>query len=252
MEIPGKNKDMTSMNNQWKIATLIDSKMVSSNVKSLTFKVENWEKPQAGQHYNIKLTSEDGYSAERDYSLASTPEDKGIVELGIQLIEDGEVSPYLFQVEKDDQIEIKGPIGHHFIWDTNMQGPLVLIGGGSGTVPLRSIINHHFNNYTPKEVILLNSAKTLDHVLYFDEFQTLSQKYSDFKFIITLTQQTPPNWTGYSRRIDQQILSENLSSLKDKMPLIYICGPTNFVESVADNLVSLGFNTHQIKTERFG
>lgn len=236
----------------WKIATLIDSKMVATNVRSLTFTVPDITTHKSGQHYDIRLTSEDGYSAERSYSAASAPEEKNL-EFGIELLENGEVSPYLFKLQKGDQIEMRGPIGGHFVWDRSIPGPLVLIGGGSGMVPLMSMLRHHiYQSNQDREITFLVSAKTLEHVLYKDELKEIKAKDKNLKLVYTLTSQAPLNWNSYTRRVDRTMLKEVVRSLIDKMPMIYICGPTPFVEAVANNLVEIGFNPHLIKTERFG
>lgn len=243
---------MSEKSDNFQVATLIESKMVAEDVKSLTFSLDNWPKHKAGQHCNIRLTSEDGYQAERDYSIASAPEQQGVVEFGIQLLKNGEVSPYLFEMGKGEQLEIKGPIGGHFIWDSQMEGPLILIGGGSGMVPLMSILRHHINNYKNRDVVFLISARNKEHVLYQDELEEIAKKYPDIKIVYTFTEKAPDGWKGYMRRIDIEMLRQVLSDLVDKMPNIYICGPTPFVESVATNLVGLKINPHLIKTERFG
>lgn len=239
----------------WKIATLISSKLIASNIKSLIFKLDRPILFKAGQHLNIKLTSEDGYTAERDYSLMNAPEDNQIAELGVELLNEGEVSPYLHQLKEGDQIEIRGPIGGYFVWDINIPGPLVLIGGGSGMVPLLSMLRHHINNLEKdknRNILFLISAKSKDRILNIEELKTLSTKDPQTKIVQTLTKEIPANWTGYTRRIDKPMLQELLKDIKDKVPTFYICGPTLFVETVATLLVELGYNFHSIKTERFG
>ena len=239
----------------WKVGTLKSAQMVASNVKSLIFEVPDFDVHKAGQHVNIKLNSSDGYSAERDYSIANAPEQSGTIELGVQLLEDGEVSPYLYQMQAGDKIEIRGPIGGHFVWDISMAGPLILIGGGSGMVPLMSMLRHHINNLEKdqfRKIIFLISARTEDKILYREELLNLENQDKNLKLVTALTSETPENWTGYTRRIDKEMLKEVLDQLKDQLPMIYVCGPTPFVESVANNLVHLGFNSHEIKTERFG
>ncbi len=239
--------------NTWQIATLLESHMIATDIKSLTFRLENPHPHIAGQHYSIRLTSEDGYMAERDYSIANPPEQSEILELGIQLLCDGEVSPYLFEMKPGEQIEVKGPIGGHFIWESkNNDKPLILIGGGSGMVPLRSMILHHIYNYQKRDVILLLSAKTIDRVLYQFELEKLAEKYPDFKIVYTLTQESPQNFHGYRKRIDQQMVSEVFGDLKNQNPEIFICGPTLFVEAASVALIREGFNQLYIKTERFG
>ena len=242
----------------WKVATLLETKKIADNVKSLIFDCPDFPTHFAGQHLNIRLTSQDGYSAERDYSLANPPEQKNI-ELGTQLLEDGEVSPYLWQMTPGQKIEIRGPIGGHFVWDITMPGPLILIGGGAGMVPLISILRHHLNNLeseqslpSGRQVIFLISARNLGYVLYKEELELAQKKDPNLKVIITITDSPPKDWTGYTKRIDQQILEKELAKLKNQMPLTYICGPTPFVEAVANDMVKIGFNSHEIKTERFG
>lgn len=239
--------------NNWKIGTLISTEMVAVDVKSLKFNIPEFGDFRSGQHCSIKLTAEDGYIAERDYSIANSPEQKEYLEFGIQLLRDGEVSPYLFDLKVGEQIEIEGPIGHHFVWDaTSDNAPLLLIAGGSGMVPLRSMVLHHFNNYRPRDVIFLTSCRDLDHVLYQFELQKLSDDHPDFKFLITLTNSQPENYTGFKRRIDLAMLQEVFGKYKSQNPNIYICGPTPFVEVAANIMLKLEFNRDHIKTERFG
>ncbi len=238
---------------QWQAVTLKHSEMVASDVKALTFEVKNWVRHQAGQHYDIRLTAEDGYQAERSYSIASAPEKEGEVEFGIQLLENGEVSPYLFQLKPGDQVEIRGPIGRHFVWGTEMDGPLVLIGGGSGMVPLMAMLRHHFNQSDDRrEIIFLVSAQDIGRVLYKDELAADPNRDHNLKVVMTLTNSAPPGWSGYKRRVDQEMMEEVFGHLKEKNPWIYVCGPTPFVEEVAGDLVTMGFEEERIKTERFG
>ena len=248
----------------WQVATLTEAHMVAVDVKALTFTVSPWLEHKAGQHYDIRLTAEGGYMAERSYSLASPPEQKGEVEFGIQILANGEVSPYLFALQAGEQVEIRGPIGGHFVWDVAMPGPLVLIGGGSGMVPLMSMLRHWKNHATEnseRAIVFLISARTLEHVLYQSELQEVSKKFSNVEIVMTITDGAPENWTGpsanalrvnYTRRVDMSLLQEVFGHLIGQMPMIYVCGPTPFVEVVANNLVQMGFNSHEIRTERFG
>lgn len=238
----------------WQSAKLLESKMVAREVKALKFSASSWVKHESGQHYDIRLTSEGGYQAERSYSVASPPEERGIVEFGIQLLKNGEVSPYLFELKPGEEIEIRGPIGGHFVWNVQMPGPLVLIGGGSGMVPLMCMLRHHENNlaFSKREVIFLVSARTIDHVLYREELERATEKDLRLKVVFTITDSPPSDWGGYKRRIDREMLREVLGHLIGKTPMIYVCGPTPFVEAAAKNLVILGFNSHEVRTERFG
>jgi ferredoxin-NADP reductase len=239
----------------WHVGTLLKKEMVAANVMSLTFSLADWVIHKPGQHYDIRLTAPDGYQAERSYSAASTPEDIGVVEYGVQLLENGEVSPYLFQLKEGSQVEMRGPIGGHFVWDTSMPGPLILIGGGSGMVPLMAMLRHHMNHLqkdSGREIIFLVSARSLDLVLYKEELKKIEEKDPNVKVVITLTDTPPADWTGYKRRVDKDILVEVLGKIKDNMPMTYICGPTPFVEAVANHMIGLEFTAHSIKTERFG
>jgi ferredoxin-NADP reductase len=246
----------------WQIATLKESHMVADDVMSLFFELP--EKPifKAGQHVDIRLTAPDGYRAERSYSIANAPENAAGIELGVQLLENGEVSPYLFSMKPGKQIEMRGPIGGHFIWDTTIPGPLILIGGGSGMVPLMSMLRHHVNNLqnpssqgfgeAKREIIFLISARSINHILYKDELERIAARDSHIKIIQTLTEFQPPGWTGYSRRVDATLLQETIGHLPEQNPNTYVCGPNPFVAAVTKHMMSLSFRPETIKTERFG
>ncbi len=242
----------------WLIGTLISSKMVAENVKSLTFEVPEWLGHKTGQHCDIRLTSETGYQAQRSYSIANAPvAGSKLIEFGVQLLDNGEVSPYLWNLALGDKIEIKGPLGGHFIWSTDMPGPLVLIAGGSGIVPLMAMLREHVAQKekiteSTRDLVLLISARTKEKVPYYIELEEYKNQYPNIKIFYTLTENTPAGWTGFSRRVDKEMLAEIVTGLLDKMPMTYICGPTGFVEAVANTLVEIGINPHSIKTERFG
>jgi len=238
----------------WLIGTLVSSKMVAENVKSLIFNVPGWPGHKAGQHCDIRLTSETGYQAQRSYSIPNVPETGGeTVEFGVQLLENGEVSPYLFALTPGEQVEIKGPLGGHFVWNTEIPGPLILIAGGSGIVPLMSMLRECVRETeTKRQVVLLVSARTKEKIPYYAELEEYRQKYPNIKIMYTVTEKTPADWQGLARRVDKNMLQKVTHGLVDKMPSVYVCGPTGFVESVANTLVEIGFNSHEIKTERFG
>jgi ferredoxin-NADP reductase len=239
----------------WHIGTLVKKEMAAENVMALTFSLPDWQPFQPGQHFDIRLTAPNGYQAERSYSIGSAPEQKGTIEYGIQLLEDGEVSPYLWNLKEGRQIEMRGPIGGHFIWNISMPGPLILIGGGSGMVPLMSMLRHHINNKgvdAGRKIVFLISARTLEFVLYRQELEKISAENPNIKIAMTITDTQPIGWTGYSRRIDKDMLKETIGGLHAEMPMTYICGPTKFVEAVAKSMIELEFNPHLIKTERFG
>jgi ferredoxin-NADP reductase len=243
------------MSSVWHTATLIRSQMVSDSLMSLRFSVPSWSQHIPGQHVDVRLTAPNGYQAQRSYSLANAPEELGVVELGVQLLQDGEVSPYLFGLQPGHAIELRGPLGGHFIWNTTMPGPLIAIAGGSGIVPFMSMIRHrhtHLPEDSGRAVVLLVSARDITRYAYREELEKLAVSDPHFSLVATLTDAQPDGWTGYSRRIDRDLLTEVCSSYTAEMPMIYICGPTAFVESVSTQLTDIGFNPHEIRTERFG
>ena len=234
----------------WHLATVIATRMENAHARTLLLEVPGWPGHLAGQHVDIRLTAEDGYQAERSYSIASAP-DGDRIELTVEVINDGEVSPYLAEeVREGDQFEVRGPIGGHFIWRPQDGGPLVLIGGGSGLVPLMAMIRVRSAAGSSVPTALLASFRTWDDMLYRDELRDLVHDQA-LQVTYTLTRSVPPNWTGGARRIDAAMLAERIPSPTDA-PRIYVCGPTPFVESVSANLVALGYEPGSIRTERFG
>lgn len=239
----------------WQVGTLIKKSMAAENVMALTFSLPDWKRHEPGQHYDIRLTAPDGYQAERSYSAASTPEDTGVIEYGVELLPGGEVSSYLNGLAIGKQVEMRGPLGGHFIWNTSVAGPLILIAGGSGMVPLMSMLRHHMNHIekdSGRDIVFLISSRTEGRLLYKEELAEIQKKDPNVKVVITYTDKAPDGWSGYSRRVDKDLLTETLGHLKSEMPMTYICGPTGFVEAIANQMLGLGFNSHEIKTERFG
>jgi ferredoxin-NADP reductase len=235
----------------WQPATIREIVPVSARAKTIVFDVEEWPGHRAGQHVDIRLTAEDGYQAARSYSIASPPESANIA-ITVEAIEDGEVSPYLTSdAAPGDRIDVRGPIGGYFIWETMLGGPLLLVGGGSGVVPLLAMIRHRLavGNDTP--VRLLYSARSADDVIYVDELTMLNASEQGIEVIYTYTRLPPPGWAGFDRRIDADILHA-VSWPLTSHPRIYVCGPTSFVETAATALVALGHDHSQVKTERFG
>ncbi|MEN9342081.1 MAG: hypothetical protein RIQ54_337 [Candidatus Parcubacteria bacterium] len=239
----------------WHTATLIESQMLGDSMMSLRFSVPSWQPHIPGQHVDVRLTAPNGYQAQRSYSIANAPEELRVVELGVQLLEEGEVSPYLFNLKPGQAIELRGALGGHFIWNTTMPGPLITIAGGSGIVPFVSMIRHRHNHLSQegtRPVVLLVSARTIARCAYREELAKLAGSDPHLRVVTTLTDAQPDGWTGYSRRIDRTILTDVCGSYKTEMPMIYVCGPTAFVESVTTHLLDIGFNPHEIRTERFG
>jgi ferredoxin-NADP reductase len=199
---------------------------------------------------DVRLTAEDGYQAERSYSIASAPEDGHLV-LTVERLDDGEVSPYLVdELRPGDELELRGPVGGYFVWEAALGGPLLLVAGGSGVVPLRAMLRHHRAVGSTVPARLLYSARSLDEIIYRDELTTLSDDGEiDVRF--TLTRSQPEGWSGYRRRIDRELLAEIAWPAAER-PLAYVCGPTAFVETAAQALVGSGHDPGRIKTERFG
>ena len=212
---------------------------------TLTLDVAGWGGHRAGQHLDVRLTAEDGYQAERSYSIASAPGDP--LAITVERLEDGEVSPYLVDdVADGDVFEVRGPIGGYFVWDGDETEPVLLVAGGSGVVPLMAMARHRARVGSTAPMRLLYSSRAWDDVIYRDELETLG-----IEVVHTLTRQQPPGWSGYSRRIDDDLLREVAFPAADG-PRVYVCGSTRFVDAAADGLVRLGYDPRSIRTERFG
>jgi len=200
----------------------------------------------------VRLTAPDGYQAERSYSIASAPEDGERVALTVERIDDGEVSPYLVdELAIGDQLELRGPIGGYFVWDTDTAGPLLLVAGGSGICPLMAVLRHRAARGSDVPTRLLYSSRSLEDVIYNEELDQLASRADGLEVFRTLTRSRPPDWSGYSRRIDRDMLGE-VAFATEQHPLSMVCGPTPMVEAVATTLVGLGHPPDRVKTERFG
>jgi ferredoxin-NADP reductase len=234
----------------WEAATVAEIRAETAHATTLVLDVPGWPGHRAGQHVDIRLTSEDGYQAQRSYSIASAPEAPGL-ELTIERIDDGEVSPYLTEdLIVGDRFELRGPIGGYFAWDASLDGPLLLVGGGSGLVPLMAMLRHHQATGSQVDARLLLSARAIDDVLYRSELERLAQDGP--AVYTTLTRGAAPDgWQGWTRRIDREMLLA-VGPEPAERPRIYVCGPTPFVEEAARLLVALGHETANVHTERFG
>jgi ferredoxin-NADP reductase len=231
----------------WQVAKVTSVAVETASVRTITLDVPDWPGHQAGQHVDIRLTDEDGYVAERSYSIASAPGEP--VAITVERLDDGEVSPYLTdELRAGDDLELRGPIGGYFVWEPNDGGPLLLLAGGSGVVPLHSILRHRERTRSTVPVRLLYSSRALGDVIYRDE---LDQPAAGVEVIYTLTRHQPPGWAGYTRRVDAAILAE-VAWPTGEIPLAYACGPTSFVEEVSQALVRSGYPPERVKTERFG
>jgi ferredoxin-NADP reductase len=223
----------------------------TANVKTLTLTLPAWRPHRAGQHYDVRLTAADGYSAQRSYSVASEPEREGEIDITVERIRDGEVSLFLDDaVRVGDRFEVRGPIGGYFVWDASLGGPLLLVAGGAGVVPLMAMLRHRAAARSNAPARLLYSSRTIDDVIYRDELDAMS-KDDGVAIVHTLTRAQPPGWNGYARRIDDRMLAEVAQPLGRDV-LAYICGPTALVEAAADGLERIGLPAERIRTERFG
>lgn len=235
----------------WRIGEVVETIPDTQRTKRLFLEVPGWEGHRAGQHVDVRLTAEDGYQAQRSYSIASAPED-GRVELLVERLEDGEVSPYLTdELRIGDGLELRGPIGGWFAWEAREGGPLLLVAGGSGIAPLMAMIRHHKAAGSDVPIRLLFSSRSYEDVIFREELESLAAENNTLEITHTLTRSTPPGWTGYDRRIDEEMLGEVAFSPEDR-PLAFVCGPTPLVEMVATDLVGLGHDPTRVKTERFG
>ena len=235
----------------WRIGEVIEVVVETPRTKSLVLDVPGWEGHRAGQHVDVRLTAPDGYRAQRSYSVASAPEDEGIV-LTVDRLDDGEVSPYLTDVlVVGDKLELRGPIGGYFVWEAEDGGPLLLVGGGSGVAPLMAMIRHRAAVGSEVPARLLYSSRSHEEIIYREELEDLADQDGSLEVVHTLTRSRPEGWGGYGRRIDAQMLRE-VSWPPDESPLAFVCGPTPLVEEVGTALVGLGHDPARVKTERFG
>jgi ferredoxin-NADP reductase len=236
----------------WRQGEVVDLVDETARVRSIFIQVPGWPGHRAGQHVDVRLTAEDGYQAQRSYSISSPPEERERLALTVERIAEGEVSPYLVdELRVGDRLELRGPIGGYFVWDADTTDPLLLVAGGSGICPLMAMLRHRAARSSVVATRLLYSSRSLEDVIYRDELDRLAAAGDGLQVLLALTRAQPPNWTGFSRRVDVQILRE-VAWPADANQLAFLCGPTPFVESVARSLVALGHDPTRIKTERFG
>jgi ferredoxin-NADP reductase len=237
---------------EWQAGGVTRIAVENSRTKTFTLSLPKWIAHRPGQHYDVRLSAPDGYQTERSYSVASEPERTGEIDLTVERIDDGEVSPYLHDVVvMGDQLEVRGPIGGYFVWDVMLGGPLLLVGGGSGVVPLMAMLRHRAAQRSAIPTRLLYSVRSIDDVIYREELERLAHTGSALEIVYTFTRQVPPGWSGYRRRIDAPMLNDVKQPLGEGVRA-YTCGPTLLVESVADALVGAGIPAQRIFTERFG
>lgn len=235
----------------WQIGEVAEILFETPEARSLRLDLPTWPGHLAGQHVDVRLTAEDGYQAVRSYSVASAPEER-LVEVTVERLDQGEVSPFLVEeVRVGDRLEFRGPIGGYFTWRVEDGGPLMLIAGGSGIVPLMSMLRHREARHSAVPARLLYSVRTPAGIFYRGDLNALSAPGTGLTATYTFTRISPPGWTGYARRIDPAMLGETAFAPGER-PLIYVCGSTGFVESVATLLVRQGHPAERVKTERFG
>jgi ferredoxin-NADP reductase len=235
----------------WQLGEVTELIQETPRVASLVLQAPDWPGHLAGQHVDVRLTADDGYQAQRSYSIASAPEDSRLA-ITVERLEDGEVSPYLVgEVKVGDRIELRGPIGGYFVWKAGEPRPLLLIAGGSGVVPLMAMIRHRSQSGANVPTRLLYSSRSLDDIIYKEELDRLASSGNGLTVAHALTRIQPAGWKGYSRRIDREMVRE-VAWPNEQTPIAFVCGPTSFVEAAANLLVESGYDPAWIKTERFG
>jgi ferredoxin-NADP reductase len=235
----------------WRLGRVTAVRPETPRVASLVLDVPGWDGHRPGQHVDVRLTAEDGYQAERSYSIASAP-DGGRVELTVERLDGGEVSSYLAgEVRPGDRFELRGPLGGYFVWEPELGGPLLLVAGGSGVVPLMAMLRHRAATGSQVPTRLLYSSRTLEDVIFREELERLAAADPNLTVSYTLTRAQPPGWRGYARRVDAVMLEE-VGWRPGERPLAYVCGPTRLVEAVAGDMVALGHDPARVRTERFG
>jgi ferredoxin-NADP reductase len=235
----------------WQLGRVVELVDETARTKTIMLELPDWAGHRAGQHVDVRLTAEDGYQVQRSYSIASAPED-GHLALTVERLDDGEVSPYLVDVlAPGDELELRGPVGGYFVWEESLGGPLALIAGGSGVVPLRAMLRHRSAVQSSVPTRLLYSSRSLDDVIYRQELLSDDDSGGQADVRIALTRHWPDDWQGSRGRIDRELIGEIAWSPEER-PLIYVCGPTGFVEAAAGWLVELGHEPSRIRTERFG
>lgn len=236
----------------WQFVTIESITVETYRVKTFRVALPIWRSFRPGQHVDIRLTAPYGYQAQRSYSIASAPETEGVLDVTVELVEGGEVSSWFHEVaELGDTFELRGPIGGPFTWSVGDGGPLLLIAGGSGVVPVMSMLRHRQARNGTNAALLLYSSRTIDDVIYRDELEALSADQDGPMIVHTLTRRHPDGWPGLARRVDVAMLRAVLEDVADPR-WAFVCGPTAFVETVASGLVAVGVDPDRIRTERFG
>ena len=224
---------------RWQLGTVSSIKQETPRVKSFRIELPMWMAHLPGQHYDVRLTAPDGYRAQRSYSIASSPLDVGEIELTIDLLDDGEVSPYFHEVvEVGDEVEVRGPFASYFVW--RGEHPVLLVGGGSGVVPLMAILRHRRRTMPELPMRLVYSVRSADDVIYADELGDDA--------LLTFTREPPAGWSGHAGRIDSSLIA----AAGVEPGTAFVCGTNGFVETASRLLLAAGYEPRRIRTERFG
>jgi ferredoxin-NADP reductase len=235
----------------WQVGRVQALVTETSRVKSIVLQPKSWSGHWPGQHIDVRLTADDGYRAERSYSIASPPEDK-LLTITVERVKDGEVSSYLLEeLRVGDNLEFRGPIGGYFVWRRSLDGPICLIAGGTGITPLMAMLRHRERSPGHIPAILIYSARSLPDVVYREELDAMVRRDNDLRLIYALTREQPSDWVGHHGRVDKALIANNCFP-RGQNPMFFVCGPTGFVENIAGILVELGYDPPTIKTERFG
>lgn len=237
---------------EWQTAVVAAIETLTPRIKGFHFTLQSAPSFVAGQHMDVRLTAPDGYQAQRSYSIASAPEHPERIELAIERLDDGEVSSFFHDVvQVGDEIELRGPLGGHFVWSVGDGGPVLLMGGGSGVVPLMSMVRHHAARSSAVPMTLVTSARTAADLLYLDEQRALHEQGSGFRLVARVTRQAASASDLGIGRIDRTLLEKVLADMPDPS-IAFVCGSNPFVGTVADLLVDLGLAPERIRTERYG
>ena len=242
-----------SAQSPWQTARIIRIEKRTPRVTSFFFRLSRPFTHRAGQHVDVRLTAPDGYQARRSYSIASAPEAGGTIELAIEKLDDGEVSPFFHEIaEVDDEVELRGPLGGHFVWSDSEGGPLLLVGGGSGVVPLMAMVRHRAARKSVVPVALVFSARVWDEVIFRDELIGLDDRRDGFDLVLTLTREPARRPTDYSRRVDAAMMVQSMARLPEPPALVFVCGSNAFVSAAAQALIDADVPADVIRTERYG
>jgi ferredoxin-NADP reductase len=245
--------DEPATQSPWQTVTIIRIEKRTPRVTSFFFQPSRPFAYRAGQHVDVRLTAPDGYQARRSYSIASAPEAGETIELAIEKLDGGEVSPFFHEIAAvGDQVELRGPLGGHFVWSDGDGGPLLLVGGGSGVVPLMSMVRHRAARKSAVPVKLVFSARVWDELIFRDELIGLADRQDGFDLLLTLTREPARRPMDQARRVDAAMMVQSMARLPGPPMLAFVCGSNAFVSAAAQALIDAGVPAGLIRTERYG